>query len=33
VDVDEKDILNNGIIYDRIATCPPLCPTEGLYVK
>lgn len=33
VDGDEKDMLNDGIIYDRIATCPPLCPTEGLYVK
>lgn len=33
VDEDEKEILENGIIYDRIETCPPLCPIDGLYVK
>lgn len=26
VDNDEQDILKNGIIYDRMVTCPPACP-------
>lgn len=30
VDSDEKDMLDDGIIYDRAALCPPLCPTGGL---
>lgn len=30
VDTEEKDMLDDGIIYDRAALCPPLCPTGGL---
>ncbi|MFZ4680080.1 MAG: hypothetical protein ACOYLP_07930 [Flavobacterium sp.] len=26
VDKEEQDILEYGIIYDRMATCPPFCP-------
>ncbi len=26
VNKEEEDILKNGIIYDRMATCPPACP-------
>lgn len=33
VDSNEKDMLKDAIIYDRMATCPPLCPVEGLLVK
>ncbi len=33
VDENEKEILENGIIYDKAGTCPPLCPVDGLYVK
>jgi hypothetical protein len=27
---NEEDILEKGIIYDEILTCPPLCPKNGL---
>lgn len=27
VDNDDNDILVNGIIYDKMITCPPICPT------
>jgi hypothetical protein len=33
VDNDEKEILENGIIYDKAGTCPSLCPIDGLNVK
>lgn len=33
VDSNEKDILENGLIYDRMVTCPPVCPIDGLLVK
>lgn len=29
VDTDEKDMLEQGIIYDEMITCPPTCPLEG----
>ncbi|MFZ4434876.1 MAG: hypothetical protein ACOYOR_00040 [Flavobacterium psychrophilum] len=29
-DQDGKDILANGIIYDKMATCPPLSPNVGI---
>ena len=30
VGAEEKDMLDDGIIYDRAAICPPLCPIGGL---
>jgi hypothetical protein len=30
VNSSEEDILENGIIYDEMAICPPLCPKNGL---
>ena len=33
VDSEGKDILGNGLIYDRMATCPPVCPVDGLLAK
>lgn len=30
VDAEEKEILENGIIYDRLLYCPPYCPIDGL---
>ncbi len=30
VDMNENDMLEKGIIYDKINTCPPACPPEGL---
>jgi hypothetical protein len=30
VDVDEKEILKNGIIYDKVLLCPDYCPIDGL---
>jgi hypothetical protein len=30
VDQEEQDILENGIIYDKLAICPPLCSKNGL---
>lgn len=30
VDSAEQDILGNGIIYDEMAICPPVCPKIGL---
>jgi hypothetical protein len=29
VDENEKEILENGVIYDDMLTCPPNCPVEG----
>ena len=33
VDKDEKELLDDGLIYDDMITCPPTCPVEGLFVK
>lgn len=30
VDEDEKEILEGGIIYDRLLPCPDICPIDGL---
>ena len=30
VDVDEKELLEKGIIYDEMSTCPSMCPKDGL---
>jgi hypothetical protein len=30
VNSSEEDILENGIIYDEIITCPPYCSKKGL---
>jgi hypothetical protein len=30
VNSNEEDMLENGIIYDELVTCPPLCPKKGL---
>ena len=30
VDEVEKEILENGIIYDKLGACPPLCSVDGL---
>nr|WP_298655851.1 hypothetical protein [uncultured Flavobacterium sp.] len=30
VNSNEEDMLENGIIYDRMALCPPICPKNGL---
>lgn len=30
VDLNENDMLEKEIIYDKINTCPPACPPEGL---
>lgn len=30
VDNEEKEILQNGIIYDKLLQCPPYCPIDGL---
>lgn len=32
VDKDEKEILDAGMIYDEMATCPPVCSSNGLYL-
>lgn len=28
IDADGKEILDDGIIYDDLAVCPPICPIE-----
>lgn len=33
VDEEERELLDDGVIYDEIATCPPMCPIDGLFVK
>lgn len=33
VDKNEKELLDDGLIYDQMITCPPTCPVEGLFVK
>lgn len=33
VDSNEKDIIENRLIYDQMATCPPMCPVDGLLIK
>ena len=33
VDSKEKDIINNRLIYDQMATCPPMCPVDGLLIN
>jgi hypothetical protein len=33
LDEAEKEILENGIIYDKLGTCPPLCSFDGLLLK
>lgn len=33
VDEEEKDMLKGGLIYDEMATCPPICSMEGLFPK
>lgn len=30
VNSSEEDLLENGIIYDEILTCPPFCSKKGL---
>ena len=30
VDANEKDMVDDGIIYDRAVLCPPACQTGGL---
>jgi len=30
VNSNEEDMLENGIIYDEMALCPPICPKKGL---
>lgn len=30
VDDKQQDILDGNIIYDKLALCPPACPTNGL---
>lgn len=30
VDTQEQDMLDGDIIFDKMATCPPICPTDGL---
>ncbi|MBY0485901.1 MAG: hypothetical protein K2P85_01720 [Flavobacteriaceae bacterium] len=30
VDKNEQDILESGLIYDQMLTCPPVCPVNGL---
>lgn len=30
VNSSEEDMLDKGIIYDELVTCPPLCPKKGL---
>ena len=30
VDSNEQDILDGGLIYDEMVTCPPICPVNGL---
>lgn len=32
VDKDEEEILDAGIIYDEMATCPPDCSSNGIYL-
>jgi len=32
VDKEEKEILDPGMIYDEMATCPTNCSTNGLYL-
>lgn len=33
VNSSEEDLLADGIIYDHMAVCPPVCPVNGLYTK
>ena len=33
VDTEGEDLLGGGIIYDRMVTCPPICPENGLSMK
>ncbi|WP_333809336.1 hypothetical protein [Flavobacterium sp.] len=33
IDAEEKEILENGLIYDQVITCPPICPIDGLSKK
>jgi hypothetical protein len=33
VDSADRDILENGLIYDKIATCPPMCSTDSLLAQ
>lgn len=33
VDTEGKELLEGGIIYDRMVTCPPICPENGLSMK
>lgn len=33
VDADEKEILEGGLIYDQVITCPPICSIDGLSKK
>lgn len=33
VDANEKEILENRIIFDYLATCPPTCSVEGFLSK
>jgi hypothetical protein len=30
VDADEKEILGNGVIYDKMLQCPTFCSKDGL---
>lgn len=30
VDVNGKEILENGLIYDKVLLCPDYCPIDGL---
>lgn len=30
VDTQEQDMLDGDIIFDKMVTCPPFCPTDGL---
>lgn len=33
VDKDEKELVEEGIIYDQLLICPPMCPLDSKILK